>query len=353
MMAAGPGAGRASSGRGKRRRIRARCVGVVMVLLSLLLGEVAGATGRVEVQGHRGARGLWPENTLAGFAGALRLGVDVLELDVALSADDVLVVSDAPSLDPDLTRGPGGTWLATEGAAIRSLPLSALRAYDVGRARPGSRLAGSFPLQQPVDGQRIPTLQEVFDLVRRSGADVGFTIEIKMRPGAPSSDADAHHFARRVVDTVRAAGMLERVTVQGFYWATLARVMQLAPEIPIAALTAERSWLDNVQRDRPGASAWTAGLDVDDRGGSVPATVAALGARIWSPYWQDLEAATLVEAHALGLRVVVWTVNDPAAIEAMLALGVDGIISDYPDRVRTAMAARGLPLPAPVVVPQP
>lgn len=300
----------------------------------------------LEVQGHRGARGLWPENTLAGFSETLRLGVDVLELDLALTADDVVVVSHDPHLNPVLTRGPGGEWLPGIGPPIRTLPLAALRAYDVGRLDPNTRYGARYVEQRPVDGQRIPTLEEVLTLAKSSSDSVRLNIEIKLRPGVEGTYADPVHFARRVVETVRAADMTRRVVVQGFDWRPLATVMQLAPEIPIACLTAEQSWLDNIQRGQSGPSPWTAGLDVDDRNGSVPATVAALGARIWSPFYRDVTLESIAEAQSLGLEVVVWTVNDEAEMNAMIQLGVDGIITDYPDRLRSVLAGRDMRLPA-------
>ena len=315
---------------------------LIACALSLLFGAQALS---VELQGHRGARGLWPENTLGGFTETLKLGVDVLELDLAMTADDVIVVSHDPRLNPELTRGPGGDWLPLAGAIIRTLPLKSLRKYDVGRVKPKSRYGSRFNEQKPIDGQRIPTLVEVFDLVKSSGMDVSLNIEIKMRPRVDGVYPTPKHFAKVLVDTINDTGMQNRVTVQGFDWRPLAIVGQLAPQIPLVALTAEQPWLDNVQRGQAGVSPWTNGLDVDDRNGSVPSTVAALGAQVWSPFFRDINSSQVKEAHDLGLKVVVWTVNQEKDIEAMIDIGIDGIISDYPDRARSVMAARGLPLP--------
>src|SRR6266568_1242254 len=115
-----------------------------------------------ELQGHRGARGLFPENTLDGFTAAVALGVDALELDVAITADDVAVVFHDVRLNPDIVRGPDGAWLEGEGPTIRSLDLAAIGRFDVGRIHPGSRYGAHFPDQAPQDGARIPTLAAVF-----------------------------------------------------------------------------------------------------------------------------------------------------------------------------------------------
>ena len=141
--------------------------------------------------------------------------------------------------------------------------------------------------------------------------------------------------------------MAARSSIQSFDWRTLKVVQAEAPEIPTVYLTAQQKWLDNVA---PG-SAWTAGMQIE-RHGSVPKMIKAAGGHTWSPFFADLDAAKLAEAKSLGLAVVVWTVNEPADIARMLALGVDGIISDRPDLVRMEMQKRGMPLPvATPVVP--
>jgi glycerophosphoryl diester phosphodiesterase len=149
-------------------------------------------------------------------------------------------------------------------------------------------------------------------------------------------------FARILVDQLRGAGATGRATVQSFDWRTLQRIQSLAPELNTAYLTAEQRWLDNVQTGRPGVSPWTAGMDVDDFGGSIPRMVKQAGGDIWSPYFRDLDAARLAEAKALGLRVIVWTVNQEADMHTLIDLGVDGIITDYPDRLRNIARQRGL-----------
>jgi len=121
----------------------------------------------IDLQGHRGARGLFPENTLAGFSSALAIGIDSFELDVAVTADGVPVVSHDPALNPDLVRGPDGDWLAAPGPLIRSLRLAELAAYDVGRIRPGSAYASQFPDQTAYDGARIPLWRRCWRSIRR------------------------------------------------------------------------------------------------------------------------------------------------------------------------------------------
>ena len=296
-----------------------------------------------DLQGHRGARGLMPENTLAGFVYALKLGVTTLEMDLAVTRDGHLVVSHGSRLNPALTRGPDGKWLGTAGPAINSLSLEQLNAYDVGRLDPDSEYARAFPEQRAVDGERIPTLAQVLMLVSQSGNDrVRLSLETKLSPLEPKSAPSPEEFVRILIGQIRGAGAAHRVTVQSFDWRTLQLVQTLAPEMKTSYLTAERRWLDNVHAGRSGVSPWTAGLDVDDFGGSIPRMIQRAGGDIWSPYFRDLDRARLDEAKSLGLQVIVWTVNEVADMRNFIALGVDGIITDYPDRLREVARQRGV-----------
>jgi len=310
-----------------------------------------------DLQGHRGARGLAPENTLAAFARGLAIGVTTLEMDAAITKDDVVVVSHDPAFTPAITRGPDGKFLDARGPLIRGLTYAETQRYDVGRINPASNYAKTFPDQVPVDGTHLPRLSEVFDLVKRSGnKDVQFDIETKVFPLAPEDTLPPDVFARRLIREIRAAGMAERTMIQSFDWRTLQVVRKEAPEIRTVYLTAQNRFLDNIctgagaakNTAAPadcGESAWTAGFQLKDLG-SIPKMVKAAGGTIWSPNFNDLDRAKRDEAKALGLLVIPWTVNDPAQISRVLDLDVDGIISDRPDRVREEMKKRGMPLPA-------
>ena len=306
-----------------------------------------------DLQGHRGARGLAPENTLPAFDKAMAIGVTTLELDVGLTRDGQLVISHDPSLNPDITRGPDGQFLAARGPLIFESTFEDLQRFDVGRINPLSRYAQTFSTQQPVDGTRIPRLTALFERVERAGArELRFNIETKIDPRQPQATAAPEPFARAVIAAIRAAGLTRRATIQSFDWRTLQVVQREAPEIDTVYLSAQQRWLDNIgagPQPATGAAAgapspWTAGPRFADHG-SVPKMVKAAGGKVWSPHFADLTPALREEARALGLPVVVWTVNEPADIARMLELGVDGIISDRPDRVREEMARRGMALP--------
>ncbi|HEY7240547.1 MAG TPA: glycerophosphodiester phosphodiesterase [Burkholderiales bacterium] len=265
-----------------------------------------------DLQGHRGARGHAPENTLPGFERALAFGVATFELDVGISRDGVVAIHHDRRLNPDLARGPDGGWVAAPTPLVRELTFAELQRYDVGRIRPGSEYERRFPHQQPADGARIPALSDL--LARYRSASVRFNIELKLLPEAPDEALSPEPFARAVVAVVRSAGMQTRCTLQSFDWRAVKAVEREAPEIATAYLTEEAD--------------------------SDPRKVAAAGARTWSPDFRALSEATVAAARRLGLKLIPWTVNEPVDIRRMLELGVDGIISDYPDRVTQALEIR-------------
>ena len=300
----------------------------------------------LDVQGHRGTRGLAPENTLPAFATALTLGVTTLEFDTAVTKDGVVVIAHDRRLNAEITKGPDGRYLAAPTPVIRTLTLAELKPYDVGAIDPETRYAKSFPEQRAVPGTPMPTLSELAALVRRSGnTSVRFNVETKLSPLAPDETLDPEAFATTLVAALRAEGMAERATIQSFDWRTLKVVQRIAPEIPTSCLTIARGNGDNVQVGKPGASPWLAGLDVDDFGGSTPRTVKAAGCKVWSPFFRDVTPEAMAEAKANGLTVAVWTVNEAADMRQMIDMGADAIITDYPDRLRAVMTERGLPLP--------
>ncbi|MFL6574360.1 MAG: glycerophosphodiester phosphodiesterase [Burkholderiales bacterium] len=265
--------------------------------------------GAFDLQGHRGARGHAPENTLPGFERALAFGVTTFELDVGVSRDAVVVIHHDRRLNPDLARGPDGRWVAAPARLLRELGFDELQRYDVGRIRPGSEYAHRFPQQQPIDGARIPALGELLERYRTGS--VRFNIELKLLPQAADETLPPEPFVGAVVAVLRKAGMEARCTLQSFDWRAVKVAEREAPEIATAYLT--------------------------EASDSDPRKVAAAGARTWSPDFRALIPETCAAARGLGLRMIPWTVNEPGDIRRVLGLGVDGIISDYPDRVQQAL----------------
>src|SRR5436190_3585161 len=184
---------------------------IVLIAAAMI---ASGSANAFDLQGHRGTRGLAPENTIPAFTRAIEIGVTTLELDLSMTKDGILVVSHDSSLNPVHTRGPDGQFLPREGPAIRSLTFDELQRYDVGRIKPGTPYAARFPEQQGADGVRIPALTEVFDLVRRAKADhIRFNIETKLTPTSVNVTPDPETFAAAFARTVREAGLTSRATI--------------------------------------------------------------------------------------------------------------------------------------------
>jgi glycerophosphoryl diester phosphodiesterase len=299
-----------------------------------------------DLQGHRGARGLWPENTLAGFARAMELGVSALELDCGVTRDGVVVVSHDPELNPDCTRDARGHFLATGGPPIVALTYAQLQSYDVGRLRPGSAYAAKFPHQQPVDGERIPRLADVLTLVHTRGRGrVRVAVEVKTFPEQPQVTLAPEPFVQALRLDVERTGTAALVVVLAFDWRVLSAVQRLMPQLATAALTDQQPGEDTVRIGSPRPSPWLGGLDAARFDGSITRLVKATGAGTWGPDYLDLDAQLVEQAHALGLRVVPWTVNEPADMERLLAFNVDGMITDRPDVLRALLEHRGMAVP--------
>ncbi|GAA4607850.1 glycerophosphoryl diester phosphodiesterase [Actinoplanes octamycinicus] len=321
--------------------------------------QVAGHPARAgfDLQAHRGGLGLTTEESLEGFAKALRLGVSTLELDTHVTKDEKVVVNHDRQVSAVKCRDtapvtPGDTLFPYVGKYLKDLTLAQLKTLDCGyRQLPG------FPEQEVVAGFRMVELKDVFALVRRYRASgVTLNIETKVEAGAPEQTQPRELFVRRVYQEIRASGLERQVTVQSFDWGALMLMHRFAPRWPLVALTN----YDSLQVGKPGASPWLGGLDADDFGGDFVRVAAAVpGVRALSPVYgfpQNgtvgdpdfrfyVSPAMVRDAHARGLEVIPWTCDDPATIGALMDMGIDGIITDYPDRVRRIMAERGMRLP--------
>jgi glycerophosphoryl diester phosphodiesterase len=310
-----------------------------------------------DIQAHRGGLGLRVESTLASFGNALRLGVTTLELDVQITEDGQAVVthdrrvSGAKCVDTGPAT-PGDPEFPYVGRYVKNLSLAQVRTLDC-----GTKTLPAFPGQLAVPGSRIPLLREVFALVKRYRADdVTLNVETKVEAGAPDETAPREQFVQVTAAEIRAAGFTRRVTIQSFDWGALMRMRQVAPRLPLVALTN----IDFLETGKPGASPWLGGIDIDDFGGDPIAAIKSFGASAFSPvhgtpqngtvndpdYRPYVTRAMVEHAHRNGIAVIPWTVDDQATMNKLIDDGVDGIITDYPDRLRQVAAARGFRLPA-------
>jgi glycerophosphoryl diester phosphodiesterase len=309
-----------------------------------------------DLQAHRGGLGLVVESTLDSFANGLKVGVSTLELDIQLTKDGKAVVTHDRKVDGKKCQDTGpvaadDAGYPYVGKYINTLTLAQVRTLDC-----GSRTLPDFPAQRPAPGARMPLLSEVFDLVKSYRADdVMLNVETKVEAGAPSETAPREQFVQVAAREIRRARMMRQVTIQSFDWGSLMRMRQVEPRLPLVALT-DFTFL---QTGQPGASPWLGGIDIDDFGGDPLKAVKSFGAGAFSPVhgfpqngkvtdpgYQPYVTKTMVdEAHRLGIKVIPWTVDDEPTMNKLIDDGVDGLITDYPDRLRTVLASRGFKLP--------
>ncbi len=317
-----------------------------LLLNCLIIWGMTNATAQTsffDLQGHRGARGLLPENTLPAFEKAIELGVTTLELDVGVSKDGHVVISHDRALNPEITRDAKGAYL-TEPKLVNRLTLAELKTYDVGRINPESAYAKRFPDQQPLDGTRMPALSTLFKHVKKLGnTKVRFNIETKISPEKHNDTVSPSVFARKLLDLVREHGMQSRVTVQSFDWRTLQIINELqkgqGKRVKTSCLTAQQAWTDNIQPIE-GKKSWLGSVNAAEHA-DVPSMVKAAGCEIWSPYFADITPALVKKAQALGQQVIPWTTNTEAEMTAVIEAGVDGLITDYPDRALPVLQRLG------------
>ena len=272
-------------------------------LLPLIGGRLLADTPHILVHGHRGARARRPENTLPAFQYAIEQGVDVLELDVAVTKDNVPVVSHDPLINAAICSGP------KTGIPIHTLTLTQLAEYDC-----GAKQNPNFSTQQPVPGTRVPKLDEVFALSK--GTKVWFNVETKIFEDHPELTPAPEPFTQLILDLIRKHKIENRVILQSFDPRTLRVMKKLDPSIPRAALfEKERDW---------------------------PEIAREFEATIFSPEYHLVTADRVAKAHAAGMQVVPWTVNKPEDWQRLVDAKVDAIISDDPASLIAWLKSKGL-----------
>ena len=307
----------------------------------------------IQVYGHRGARGLSPEQTTPAYNTALRLGVDYVDMDINMTKDGIVVITHDLGLNPNLTRNKNGKWIK-KAIPINSLTLKKLQKYDVGRLKPGTKYAKYFPDQHGLDDVHISTLKDIIQYVKKIAGDkVGFQIEIKNNPSKPKKSATPKEYAKALYKVLKEENVINRTEVQAFDWQCLVELQKLDPKIKTAYLT---DYNHKTLRESKSLKSF-AGLDPEDYDYSLPKMVKHLGGACWEPYEMDLTKKSLKKAHDLGLKVVVWgwpeqegTEFNTKRIDQLIRWGVDGFITDRPDMLRGFLAARGYNLPKGFIV---
>lgn len=266
---------------------------------------------------------------------AQRLGLTGVEFDIGMTADGIAVVHHDPRPNPDIVRDATGHYAGADAPFIRDLTFQQLAAYDVGRLRAGSDYAARFVEQIPIEGARIPALAEALALC----GPLDLFIEIKTYPDHLEATLEPKELVAAVARALGEAGRIGKAVLFAFDWRVLEEAALREPALRRCCLTAP----ETVKRP----DLWFGQTRLEAFGGSLPRAVASTGAVAWAPFHETLDEAGFTEARQLGLAVFTWTVNNATDIHRMIDLGVDGIISDRPDRVAEICSARGIEVATP------
>ncbi len=309
-----------------------------------------------DVEFHRGGRDARPENTLWSYQYSLENGAMTIECDMQLTGDGQIVMSHNPALNPDLTTDRDGRRIRTSDKYIHDMTLQEVQSYNVGRMDPSIEYYELHGRTQVQTDAFIPSLRQMFELVRDSGnEEIRMSIEAKAYPDPALGtryvkNHDYDKMLREFLSLVNEFGFRDRVILQSFDWLVLVKMKELDPGIRTIALYSEQPswgvpegttlWLD---RDEP--SPWLGGADIRDFDGDPVRAAHSLGIDDVSPYFREITRELTDEAHEFGMRVVPWTVNSVDDIAAMYKMGVDGIITDKPWVLRKFLEEKGEKLP--------
>ena len=312
-------------------------LGAVLVAVVVLAAAppVAAESPEFDLQAHAGGRGQATGESIPAFAKSLELGVSTLELDINVTKDHQPLVWHDSIIEPQQCSDTGPAFAGDGsypyvGKPVHDLTLAQIHTLDCGKPD------NQFPDAEVLRGNRIATLPDVFALADSYHADVRYNIETKVAADRPAISADPQEFVDVVLAAVRAAGKVDRVEIQSFDWRTLPLVHRAEPSIPLSALWSDQTWVPD--------SPWLAGVNSAVVGDPVIGAT-LVGANILSPDYSLVDKPLVDRAHALGLSVIPWTVDDAGDMRAQIADGVDGLITNYPARLRVVMAELGMPLP--------
>ncbi|MCH9756507.1 MAG: glycerophosphodiester phosphodiesterase [Gammaproteobacteria bacterium] len=310
-----------------------------LVFCSLLLTCFSAES--LTVYGHRGARGLAPENTLPGFQTALKHHVDYVDVDIVMTKDGVLIAHHGLTLNPDVTRDVRKNWVEDTDMIVKELTLEQLQTYDVGRIKPWTHYAAIYPLQTSVENTFIPTLQAVIRDVKKSAQyPVGFQIEIKTNPTQPHLSASPEAMVLALDQIIREENIADRTKVQAYDWRCLLLLQQLNPQVETAYLTDVEHEKTLRHADSAIAGQWTAGYLLKNYHDSIPEMIKALGGTWWDAEDIEITEVQLEKAHQLGLKVATWSDAERTGMDVdvfltkqLIMMQVEGVITDRPDVV--------------------
>ena len=304
-----------------------------------------------DMEFHRGGRDSRPENTLYSYFYAIENGATTIECDMQLTKDNVIVMSHNPILNPDITVDEDGNRIKN-GIFINKLTLKELKKYNVGRMDKNSDYYKLHGKTQVAIDTSIPTLRELFELVKECGKDIRMNIETKTYPDKRlgilyENNSNMEVMVNEFYKLVKEFKFENRVMLQSFDWSTLLMIKKLDPKIETVALYVEEEWGTDSKTlwlDKKEKSPWLAGINIHDFNDDPIEAAHHLKIDDVSPYFEEIDEDDVKKAHEYNMKVIPWTVNKVSDMKKLYEMGVDGIISDKGWLLRKCLEDKGASL---------
>ena len=296
----------------------------------------------IKIYGHRGARGDLPENTLESFKYLFENNINAYETDILISKDLIPVITHDFRLDPSLTKDNEGNWIEDENIKIYDLTYEELLKFDVGSLNKLSRYGRRFVNQKTSENQKIPKLSELLDLSSKNiSENLLINLEIKSTPDEENLTPTPEEMVKLVMQEVNKSTLQNKVIVSSFDWRTLTEMKKLYPEISRAYLTFQQQAGIKIKNTIYNRSPWMSYLPFFEKY-ELPKIIKSQGGKAWHPYHKDITKKLVDISHQEDLPVNVWTVNEEYDMLKMIEYGVDGIMTDYPLRLKALCEKRNI-----------
>ena len=287
----------------------------------------------IRIYGHRGARGDLPENTLESFEYIFKNNITGLELDILFSKDLIPVITHDFFLDPDQTKDLDGNWIASNSISIIGKTYKELQNYDVGGVNKLSRYGRRFLNQKTLENQRIPNLNQLFSLLQKYNKEnLIINLEFKSTPLDSQLVPQPNQIVNLVKKDIKESDLMEQILISSFDWRILKEFRTQMPNLARAYLSTQenlKKTKKNVYKNSPWMDIFPYPNNLE-----LPKIIKNLGGKAWHVWRKDITKKNVEIAHEENLAVNVWTVNKEDEILKMIDFGVDGIMTDYPLKLK-------------------
>ena len=288
----------------------------------------------IKIYGHRGARGDLPENTLESFKYLFKNNINAYETDILISKDLIPVITHDFRLDPSFTKDNEGNWITDENIIIFDLSYDELLKFDVGALNKLSRYGRRFVNQKTLENQKIPKLSELLDLSSKNlSENLLINLEIKSTPDEENLTPTPEEMVKLVMQEVNKSNLQNKIIISSFDWRTLTEIKNLYPEISRAYLSFQQQTGIKIKNTIYNRSPWMSFLPFFEKY-ELPKIIKSQGGKAWHPYHKDITKKLVEISHQEDLPVNVWTVNEEYDMLKMIEYSVDGIMTDYPLRLK-------------------